>query len=66
MRAGLADYRNPSLAEAMRILGIVQRFGVGIGIARDALGRNEQDAPEFEVRPNYVRCVIRARQMAAE
>ncbi len=62
-RPGLADYRNPSLAEAMRVLGIVQRFGVGIGIARDALGRNEQDAPEFEVRPNYVRCVIRARQM---
>lgn len=68
-RPGLADYRNPSLAEAMRVLGIVQRFGVGIGIARDALSRNEQDAPEFEVRPNYVRCTIRARtgrRVAAE
>ncbi|MXW18383.1 MAG: transcriptional regulator [Gemmatimonadetes bacterium] len=60
-RPGLADYRNPSLAEAMRVLGIVQRFGVGIGIARDALSRNEQEAPEFEVRPNYLRCTIRAR-----
>lgn len=49
------------LAEAMRVRGIVQRLGVGIGIARDALSRNEPDAPEFEVRPNYVRCTVRAR-----
>ncbi|MBF0256177.1 MAG: putative DNA binding domain-containing protein, partial [Gammaproteobacteria bacterium] len=30
---GIADYRNPNLAEAMRALGWVQRFGAGIGIA---------------------------------
>ena len=58
---GAADYRNPSLAESMRVLGIVQRFGVGIGIARTALRRNLQPEPFFDVQPNWVRCVVRAR-----
>ena len=58
---GAADYRNPSLAESMRVLGIVQRFGVGIGIARTALRRNAQPEPFFDVQPNWVRCVVRAR-----
>ncbi|MBS3964584.1 MAG: putative DNA binding domain-containing protein [Methylomonas sp.] len=35
---GLADYRNPNLAESMRALGWVQRFGAGIVIARKVLG----------------------------
>jgi ATP-dependent DNA helicase RecG len=35
---GVTDYRNPNLAEALRALGYVQRFGVGIAIARKALG----------------------------
>lgn len=58
---GAADYRNPSLAESMRVLGIVQRFGVGIGIARTALRQNAQPEPFFDVQPNWVRCVVRAR-----
>ena len=36
-KPGLTDYRNPTLAEAMRTLGYVQRFGVGIPIARRLL-----------------------------
>ena len=62
---GAADYRNPSLAESMRVLGLVQRFGVGIGIARTALRRNAQPEPFFDVQPNWVRCVVRARRGAA-
>lgn len=37
-QADLTDYRNPNLAEAMRVLGLVQRYGSGIAIARKALG----------------------------
>jgi len=36
-KPGMADYRNPNLAGAMKSLGIVQRFGVGIGLAEMAL-----------------------------
>lgn len=28
---GITDYRNPNLAEAMRVLGYVQKFGGGVG-----------------------------------
>ena len=37
---GLTDYRNPNLAEAMRVLSLVQRFGMGIPIARRLLSEN--------------------------
>lgn len=36
---GVTDYRNPGLAEAMKSLGYVQKFGMGIQLAR-ALTRN--------------------------
>ena len=43
----VADYRNPSLAESMRVLGLVQRFGMGISIARRELLDNGQPEPGF-------------------
>ena len=57
----IADYRNPSLADAMRVLGIVQRFGMGISVAHTALRRNGQPEPSFQVQPNWVHCTIRVR-----
>jgi ATP-dependent DNA helicase RecG len=58
---GIVEYRNPNLAEALRVLGFVQRFGFGIPTARRELERNGNPAPEFEVRPNHVLCRVRAR-----
>ena len=46
---GLADYRNPHLAEAMRVLRLVQRFGVGISIAQSSLAQNGNPPLAFEV-----------------
>lgn len=51
---GITDYRNPNLAEALRALGYVQRFGAGIAIARKALG----DRLGFEVQPGFVAVII--------
>ena len=50
----LVEYRNPNLAEAMKILGYVQRFGVGISIARRLLKEAGHPEPEFEILDNYV------------
>ena len=58
---GLISYRNPNLAEAMRVLGLVQRYGAGIPLARRALRENEQAPPEFEVDAKRVVCVVRIR-----
>lgn len=58
----VADYRNPSLAESMRVLGLVQRFGMGIGVARRELRRNEQPDPLFRIDPTWIHCTLRARR----
>lgn len=60
-RPGITDYRNPTLAEAMKTLGYIQRFGAGIAIARKELAANGNGAPEFTVEDNFVLVTIRRR-----
>ena len=50
-RPGITDYRNPNLAEAMKVLGFVQRFGIGIQTARAALENNGNPDIEFQIEP---------------
>jgi ATP-dependent DNA helicase RecG len=57
---GLTDYRNPTLGEAAKALGFIQRFGSGIPRARAALSRNGNPPPEFRVEPTYVHVSIRS------
>ncbi|WP_298135101.1 ATP-binding protein [Acidiferrobacter sp.] len=56
---GLTDYRNPNLAEAMRALGYVQKFGAGIVAARGALKKNGNPPPEFHVAQSHVLVIVR-------
>ena len=56
---GLTDYRNPNLAEAMRVLGYVQKFGGGIVAARRALERNGNPPLEFRVEQGHVLAILR-------
>lgn len=58
---GVSDYRNPHLAEAMRVLGYVQKFGIGIELARRSLTDNGNPPLEFEVQPNHVLCTVKVR-----
>jgi ATP-dependent DNA helicase RecG len=58
---GLTDYRNPGLAEVMKNLGYVQRFGMGIPIARRLMAENGNPAPDFTVTPTHILAVLRAR-----
>jgi len=51
---GITDYRNPHLAEALKVLGYVQRFGVGIATARRLLAENGNPPPAFEVNDTHV------------
>ena len=45
-RSGVVDYRNPNLADAMKTLGFVQRFGLGIVTAQRLL--KEAGHPEVD------------------
>jgi ATP-dependent DNA helicase RecG len=58
---GITDYRNPHLAEAMKNLGYVQRFGIGIQLARQQLQKNGNPPPEFFIDDSYVIATVRKR-----
>ena len=58
---GLVAYRNPNLADAMRVTGLVQRYGFGIPLVRRALRANKQPPPEYVVDAHWVRCSVQAR-----
>ena len=59
---GVTDYRNPHLAEAMRNLGYVQHFGVGIQIARRELMKNGNSPLEFNIQELYLLATMRKKQ----
>jgi len=46
---GITDYRNPHLAEALKNLGYIQRFGLGITLARKELQKNGNPPPDFDL-----------------
>lgn len=52
------DYRNPVLAEALKILGYVNRFGRGVIDAQNALLENGSNPASFEFQPNFVSVVL--------
>jgi ATP-dependent DNA helicase RecG len=60
-RPGVTDYRNPALADLLRGLGYVQRFGMGLPATRRSLERNSSPPPEFTITDSHVSVTIRRR-----
>lgn len=60
-RPGVTDYRNPNLAEVLRVFGFVQGFGRGIAVAKKAMLDNGNPEPEFEVTAGAVVATLRRR-----
>jgi ATP-dependent DNA helicase RecG len=58
---GATDYRNPLIAEAMKSLGYVQRFGLGFPLARKELDRNGNPPLDIACNPQAVMVAIRRR-----
>ncbi len=57
---GEVDYRNPNLADAMKTLGFVQRFGLGILTAQRLLREASHPEVEFETSQSRVVATIRS------
>ena len=55
------SYRNPVVAEALRALGYVNRYGRGVLRAQGALERNGSPPAEFQFDAGYVLATIRRR-----
>lgn len=62
-RPGLADYRNPQLAAAFKVLGLAQRFGAGITLAQSELRKNGNPPVRFEVEQNFIAAIVPARPL---
>jgi ATP-dependent DNA helicase RecG len=58
---GITDYRNPHLAEAMKNLGYVQRFGIGIPTAQKQLEKNGNPPAEFIVDNSSILAIVKRR-----
>jgi ATP-dependent DNA helicase RecG len=58
---GITDYRNPHLAEAMKNLGFVQRFGLGISITKNSLRKNGNPPPIFQATADHILVTIQSR-----
>lgn len=58
----LTDYRNPALAAAMKTLGFVQQFGIGVALARKACRDNHNPDPRIEFGTSRVLAAIDARR----
>ena len=56
---GLTDYRNRKLAEAMREMEFIERFGFGIRAIRRSMERNGNPEPEFRVGETNVTVILR-------
>lgn len=61
-RPGITDYRNPNVAEVMKNLGFVQRFGVGLQIASKQLADNDNPEIDFDVQDNHILVTVGRRQ----
>ena len=59
---GMTDYRNPHLAEVLKNLGFVQRFGFGIPIARQVLEKNGNPPPHFVLEETHVLVIIKKKR----
>jgi ATP-dependent DNA helicase RecG len=55
----ITDYRNPHLAEAMKNLGYVQKFGSGIPTAKKQLKENGNPPVEFTVDDSSVLAIVK-------
>ena len=53
-------YRNPLLAEGLKNLNIVERFGVGLQIARKSLSENGNPPLKYDFQPNFVLFTLEA------
>lgn len=58
---GATDYRNQVVAAGLKVMGFVQRFGMGIPLARQRCLENGNPEPLFEFQPSAVLAVLRTR-----
>jgi ATP-dependent DNA helicase RecG len=60
---GKSASRNPTLAQAMREMGLVERFGTGVRLMRREMQTNGSAAPVFTLEPDTFTVTLPAREL---
>jgi ATP-dependent DNA helicase RecG len=59
---GATDYRNQVVAEGLKVMGYVQRFGMGLEIARRRCIENGNGEPSYEFSHSALVAIVRSRK----
>jgi ATP-dependent DNA helicase RecG len=60
-KPGIRDCRNRNLADVIKNLNLMQRYGFGIPLARQTMQENGNPPIEFDVDEHFVRVILRKR-----
>lgn len=58
---GVTDYRNPSIADVLKIFGFVQAFGRGIAVAQREMEKNGNSPLKFDTTQTAVVCILKGK-----
>jgi len=61
-KPGITDYRNPNIADVFKTIGFIQRYGIGIQTAQNAMRKNGNPELEFKCNESMVVCILRAKK----
>ena len=65
-KEGVTSYRNPTIAEALKNLGFIERFGFGIPLAKKILRENGNPNPKFQSEGAFVWVTIKPKKSAVK
>lgn len=57
---GATSYRNPTIAEAMKNMGFMERFGMGIPTVKQELNRNGNPPVEFDIQESFIFATVKS------
>ena len=56
---GITSYRNPTIAEAMKNMGFMQQFGIGLAMVRKELKNNGNPPEDFDINESFISVTIK-------
>ena len=59
---GITSYRNPTIAEAIKNMGFMQKFGRGLVTVREELNNNGNPPADFDISENFISVTIKKRK----
>ena len=60
---GITSYRNPTIAEAIKNMGFMQQFGIGLAMVHKELKNNGNPPANFDINENFISVTIKKTKM---